>query len=245
MAPTRASASRRSCGTGNAEERHRAAIGPGQTEQGADQGCLPRTVRSEVAESGAPRHEKLHLIDGDGRAEALGQAVRLDRPSVALIVNEGDVTSRRGSRCGAFGSGRAPRCDLGCGSARARACAGTKHRHVGFLSRHSVRPIGACSPDRHPGGAWPAAVAERRTRLRPRGRMRIRRSGCPCEDGPGSCGRGLPRIAGIRQAWSHRAGRRDAPVVRRRDEFVSTPSSAGMTRAAGQRRQVGVTSPDS
>ena len=83
---------------GNAEERHRPAIGPGQTEQGADQGGLPRTVRSEVAESGAPRHEKLHLIDGDGLVEALGEAAGLHCPSVALIVTEGDITSSRGSR---------------------------------------------------------------------------------------------------------------------------------------------------
>ena len=78
---------------GNAEERHRPAIGPGQTEQGADQGCLPRTIRSEVAEGGAPRHEEFDVVDGDGRVEALGEAVRLDGPSVTLTVTEGDVTS--------------------------------------------------------------------------------------------------------------------------------------------------------
>jgi len=78
---------------GNVEERHRARIGFGQPEQGADQGCLSRTIGAEVAEGGTPRHQECDVVDGDGRAEALGEAVRLDGPTITLTVTEGDATS--------------------------------------------------------------------------------------------------------------------------------------------------------
>ncbi len=65
---------------GGAEERHRAAVGFRQTEQGADQGGLACAVRAEVAEGGAAGHEQLDVVDRDGGAEAFVQAVGLDRP---------------------------------------------------------------------------------------------------------------------------------------------------------------------
>ena len=67
---------------GGAEQRHRAGIGPGEAEQGADQGGLARAVRAEVAEGGAARDEQLDVVDRDGGPEPFAEAVGLDRPSV-------------------------------------------------------------------------------------------------------------------------------------------------------------------
>src|SRR6185312_14573775 len=47
--------------------------------QGADHRRLARPVRPEEAERAASRHEQVHAVDRGARAEALGQAPRLDR----------------------------------------------------------------------------------------------------------------------------------------------------------------------
>ena len=62
-----------------AEQGHRAAGGPGEAEQGADQRGLARTVRPQVAEGGAARDEQLDLVDGDVGPEPFREAVGLDR----------------------------------------------------------------------------------------------------------------------------------------------------------------------
>ena len=62
-----------------AEQRHRAGVGPGQAEQGADQRGLARAVRAEVAEGGAARDEQLDVVDRDGGPEPLASG-RGSRP---------------------------------------------------------------------------------------------------------------------------------------------------------------------
>ena len=82
------------------EQRHRAAVGPGQAEQGADQRGLARAVRPEVAERDAARDQQLDAVDRDVGPEPLGQAVGLHRPPVSRAL-EGDGVAGRAARCGA------------------------------------------------------------------------------------------------------------------------------------------------
>ena len=76
------------------EQRHRARVGPRQAEQGADERRLAGAVGSEVAERGPAVDEQLDVVDGDVRAEPLGQAVGLDRPSAGRSPDEVDGAGR-------------------------------------------------------------------------------------------------------------------------------------------------------
>ncbi len=66
---------------GHPEQRHRAAVGSREPEQGANQGGLAGAVRSQVTERAAARHEQLDVVESDGCAEALGKAVGLHCPA--------------------------------------------------------------------------------------------------------------------------------------------------------------------
>ena len=65
---------------GMAEERHRAGVGVGQTEEDPDQGRLPGPIGPEIPEGAASRDQEFHAIDGDVLPEPLREPVRLDRP---------------------------------------------------------------------------------------------------------------------------------------------------------------------
>ena len=65
-------------GHGTAEQRHRAAVGPGQAQQHPDQRGLACPVRSQIAERHAARDEQVDVIDGGVGAEPLGEPVHLD-----------------------------------------------------------------------------------------------------------------------------------------------------------------------
>ncbi len=83
------------------KQRHRAPVGPGQAEQGADQRGLARSVRPEVAERAPARDQQLDAVDRGVGPEPLGQAVGLQRPSPGRAL-ERDAGSagpgRRGTR---------------------------------------------------------------------------------------------------------------------------------------------------
>ena len=67
-------------GHGVSQQRHRAGIGVGQSQQDPDERGLARPVRAQVAEGTAPGDEELHAVHGDVLPEALGQTVGLDGP---------------------------------------------------------------------------------------------------------------------------------------------------------------------
>ena len=76
------------------EQGHRAGVGPRQAEQGADERRLAGAVRSQVAERGPARDKQLDVVDRDVRAEPLGQAVGLDRPSAGRSPGQADGAGR-------------------------------------------------------------------------------------------------------------------------------------------------------
>ena len=97
-------------GHGDAEQRHRPAVRPGQPEQGPDQRRLAGAVRPEAAEGAPPRDEQFHVVDGDVRAEALREPVGLDGPALAGVrrtpggrrhcrLEGGPRPARRGESC--------------------------------------------------------------------------------------------------------------------------------------------------
>jgi len=55
---------------------------PGQVHEDADGRRLARAVRAEVAEDAALRHGQVESVEGDDRAEALGQSFTPDDRSV-------------------------------------------------------------------------------------------------------------------------------------------------------------------
>ena len=63
------------------EQRHRAGIGVGQSQQHPDQRGLAGAVGTEVAERAPAGDEELHAVDGDVVPEPLRQPVGLDRPA--------------------------------------------------------------------------------------------------------------------------------------------------------------------
>ena len=65
---------------GDAEERHRSPVRGGQAKQCPNQRGLASSVRSEATERTSRRDAKIDVVDGDLRAESLGEAVHLDSP---------------------------------------------------------------------------------------------------------------------------------------------------------------------
>ena len=63
-----------------AEQRHRAGVGMGQSQQHPDERGLAGAVGAQVAEGASPGDEELHAVHGDVLPEALGQPVGLHRP---------------------------------------------------------------------------------------------------------------------------------------------------------------------
>ena len=99
IAPTRARARLLLGRDRDPEQRHRAAVGPGQAEQGADQRGLARAVRPEVTERVPARDPQFDVVDRDVGPEPLDQAVGLHRPPVGRAL-EGDAGAGRASRRG-------------------------------------------------------------------------------------------------------------------------------------------------
>ena len=82
---------------GEAEQRHRAAVGFGEAKQDPDQRGLACPIRPQVAEGRAPRDEQVHVVDGSPGAEALGEPGHLDGP-VASLVRTGLTGARPAGR---------------------------------------------------------------------------------------------------------------------------------------------------
>ena len=91
-------------GHGVAEQRHRAGVGVGQSQQHPDERGLARAVRAEVAEGAPPGDEELDAVHGDVVAEALGQPVGLDGPGTSRPPAGG--VRREGSPCSRGAPGR-------------------------------------------------------------------------------------------------------------------------------------------
>ena len=81
---------------GVSEQRHRAGIGVGQTQQHADERGLAGAVRSEVAEGTSTGHEELDTVDRDVLPEALCQPMGLNSPLALRGLPVGDVGQRDG-----------------------------------------------------------------------------------------------------------------------------------------------------
>ena len=80
---------------GVAEERHRAGVSVRQSEEDPDKGGLSGTIGPEVSERTSTRHEQLHIVDGNVRTKPLGEAERLDRPTIARTSVPEDRSSGR------------------------------------------------------------------------------------------------------------------------------------------------------
>ena len=70
------------------EQAHRPRARVGEAEQRADHRRLAGAVGAEEAEGAAARHVQVDAVDGGALAEALGQAVRLDRRRVDAVSIE-------------------------------------------------------------------------------------------------------------------------------------------------------------
>ena len=97
MAPTRASAAARRAGHRVAEQRHRAGVGVGQSEQHPDERRLAGAVGPEVAEGAPSGDEQLDAVHGDVVAEPLGQPVGLDRPVASRLARRGRIGEGQGA----------------------------------------------------------------------------------------------------------------------------------------------------
>ena len=114
IAPPRASACRRSRGTGRPSSRIVPRRRSGESEQHPDQRRLTGAVRPEVAEGDAAGDVQVDAVDGASVTEALGQAGRLDDIRRLPFVRCSCVRMRssggggRGARCRPSSSRRDP-----------------------------------------------------------------------------------------------------------------------------------------
>ena len=92
-------------GNGVSEQRHRAGVGVGQSEQHPDERGLARPVRAQVAERASPGDEELHAVHGDVVPEPLGQPVGLDGPLALRGPRVGGDRKRRRGHLASFSVG--------------------------------------------------------------------------------------------------------------------------------------------
>jgi hypothetical protein len=72
-------------GNGVTEKLHRAGVSMSEAQQDPDEGCLPCSVGSQIAEGATARNEEFDVVDGDILPEPLGEPVSFDSPSTLRI----------------------------------------------------------------------------------------------------------------------------------------------------------------
>ena len=132
----------------DAEQRHRATVGLGQPEQGADQRRLAGSVRPEVAERAAARDEQLDVVDRDVRRRTASSGRASRRPSRGRPPE---------TPAGAAGA----RCWLGCLAWRGRS-RGPRRRHPASSRRviRALRGLGVAAFGCSRAAGWPPARVE-------------------------------------------------------------------------------------